>query len=121
MALRDDIDLEDMSWTELEAEVRKLRDGVRKHRDQKGNNVCYMDAQNYLYTLLPENTSPDWQLLPKEQHLMECERYYDCLAANKPYAPEGFPPIVAAQRTAAIIILAGLAIGGLILAFSLVP
>jgi hypothetical protein len=46
-----DIDLEAMSREQLIAEVMKLRDGIRKHRDSSGHELCWHHPA--LWALLP--------------------------------------------------------------------
>lgn len=51
-----DEDLEAMSREELLAEVRKLRAGIREHRDATGHDLCWYHPS--LWRLLPEKTDP---------------------------------------------------------------
>jgi hypothetical protein len=55
MADHDDA-LDGMSPAELGAEVRRLREGIRAHRDQRGDDRCWLDDEK-LYALLPEGTA----------------------------------------------------------------
>ena len=82
-----DNDLCNMSIPELQDEIMKLRGGIRKHRDQKGDDNCWLDDQFYLYGLLPENMGADPQLPDKELMMVNCSRYYDCRKAGKLYIP----------------------------------
>src|SRR5262249_41698425 len=51
-----DNDLESMSREQLITEVRKLRDGIRKHRDSSGHDLCWHHPK--LWSLLPEKSDP---------------------------------------------------------------
>ena len=51
-----DADLGGMSQAELIAEVKKLRDGIRAHRDSTGQELCWHHPA--LWGLLPEKTDP---------------------------------------------------------------
>lgn len=82
-----DVDLISMSKEELQNEVMKLREGIRKHRDQKGDENCWLDDQFYLYGMLPEKIKVDPELPPKELMMVNCSRYYDCRKAGKEYIP----------------------------------
>jgi hypothetical protein len=51
-----DEDLETMSANDLIAEVKKLRAGIRKHRDSTGHELCWHHPD--LWALLPDRTDP---------------------------------------------------------------
>lgn len=58
-----DHDLDALTRDELVAEVRKLREGIRRHRDGTGQDLCWHHPA--LWGLLPEKTDPvpavpDW-------------------------------------------------------------
>lgn len=67
-----DIDLYAMSRTQLVQEIMKMRDGARSHRDQRGDDKCWMDDE-VLYRLLPEGYSPPARDTAVE--LANCEKY----------------------------------------------
>ena len=80
-----DQDLEQMSREQLVAEIRRLRDGIRKHRDSTGQDLCWHHPA--LWGLLPEKTDPlpvvpDWPAF-----LRGCLRYRESLDAQAPGAP----------------------------------
>jgi hypothetical protein len=80
-----DEDLEQLSHDELIAEVKKLRQGIREHRDATGQELCWHHPQ--LWSLLPERsdplpTVPDWP-----QFLEGCLRYRQSLDEQAPNAP----------------------------------
>jgi hypothetical protein len=51
-----DEDLQQMSRDQLDAEVRRLRAGIREHRDSSGQDLCWHHPA--LWGLLPEKTDP---------------------------------------------------------------
>ena len=52
-----DEDLAELSREELTAEIKRLRAGIRKHRDSSGQDLCWFHPE--LWGLLPETVSPD--------------------------------------------------------------
>lgn len=80
-----DEDLDRMSREELIAEVKKLRQGVREHRDSTAHELCWHHPR--LWGLLPEKqdplpTVPDWP-----QFMRGCIRYRQSLDTELPNAP----------------------------------
>ena len=80
-----DEDLNQMTPADLIAEVRKLRAGIRKHRDSTEHELCWHHPA--LWSLLPETTDrvpvvPDWP-----QFLRGCVRYRQSLDERIPNAP----------------------------------
>lgn len=66
-------------------EIKKLRAAIRKHRDQRLDDRCWMDDYE-LYESLPEGATPhyvDLRLLPREEMLKNCERYVECRATTE--------------------------------------
>jgi hypothetical protein len=51
-----DEDLSEMSREELVAEIKKLRQGIRQHRDSNRHELCWHHPA--LWGLLPEKTDP---------------------------------------------------------------
>lgn len=82
-----DSDVMRMNYGQLHAEVMKLRTGIRTHRDQKGDENCWLDDQMYLYGLLPEKIGANPELPSKELMMFNCSRYYDCRKQGKLYKP----------------------------------
>ena len=80
-----DTDLEAMSRDELIAEVRKLRNGIRKHRDSIGHNLCWHHPA--LWGLLPEKTDPIPVVPEWPQFIAGCIRYRASLDEQAPDAP----------------------------------
>lgn len=68
-----DEDLDSMSLEELKTEVRKLRDGIRAHRDASGHNLCWYVPE--LWDLLPEKIAPSPQIPPTDEFLRCCKIY----------------------------------------------
>ncbi len=68
-------DLESMSLEELKAEVLKLRSSIRYHKDQKGDDRCWVDDLR-LYEALPEGAEGHNSTLPPEEVFLEnCKRF----------------------------------------------
>ena len=80
-----DSDLRAMSPQQLMDEVQKLRDGIRKHRDSSGQELCWHHPA--LWGLLPERLDPV-PVVPEWPQFMEgCVRYRQSLDAQAPDAP----------------------------------
>jgi hypothetical protein len=80
-----DTDLAQMTREQLIAEVERLRNGIRKHRDATGHELCWHHPD--LWRLLPDATDPlptvpDWP-----QFLAGCIRYRQSLDRQAPAAP----------------------------------
>jgi hypothetical protein len=80
-----DTDLDEMSREELISQVKKLRAGIRAHRDSSGHELCWHHPA--LWSLLPEQmatppTVPAWP-----QFLRGCIRYRQSLDEQLPEAP----------------------------------
>lgn len=61
-------------------EINRLRDAIRKHRDQRLDDRCWEDDIE-LYEVLPEGADPryiDLRLLPKEVMMVNCDRFTTC-------------------------------------------
>lgn len=85
-----DTDLESMSRAELIAEVRKLRRGIRAHRDSSGHALCWHHPE--LWALLPEKSDPVPVVPAWPQFLAGCIRYRQSLDAQAPNAPRTRKP-----------------------------
>lgn len=80
-----DDDLEGLSRTALVEEIRRLRNGIRKHRDSTGHELCWHHPD--LWDLLPEPTKPSIAVPPWPKFMRGCIRYRQSLdeqAANAP-------------------------------------
>jgi hypothetical protein len=80
-----DDDLLTMTTEELVAEVRRLRAGIREHRDSSGHALCWHHPQ--LWGLLAEPI-PDHIRVPAwPQFLRGCVKYRESLDRELPSAP----------------------------------
>jgi hypothetical protein len=80
-----DKDLEAMSREQLIEEAKKLRNGIRKHRDSTQHELCWHHPA--LWSLLPEKSDPlpavpDWP-----EFLRGCIKYRQSLDEQIPHAP----------------------------------
>jgi hypothetical protein len=80
-----DEDIAIMSRDGLVAEVKKLRDGIRKHRDSTGHDLCWHHPD--LWELLPERTEPEIAVPPWPKFMRGCIRYRQSLDVQAPDAP----------------------------------
>lgn len=94
-----DGDLEQLTRDELLAEVKKLRAGIRRHRDSTGQDLCWHHPE--LWGLLPEKIDPDRTVPAWPQFLRGCLRYRESLDAQLPDTPRGsgeFEPLTAERN-----------------------
>jgi hypothetical protein len=85
-----DDDLAAMSREQLIDEVRKLRRGIRAHRDSTGQELCWHHPM--LWALLPERSDPlpavpEWPVF-----LQGCIKYRQSLDRQAPTAPRTSEP-----------------------------
>jgi hypothetical protein len=80
-----DEDVERMSREELVLEVRRLRAGIREHRDSSGHQLCWHHPK--LWALLPEKTDPLPVVPEWPQFLRGCLHYRESLDRQLPHAP----------------------------------
>ena len=80
-----DEDLEALTREQLVDEVKRLRTGIREHRDSSGQDLCWHHPQ--LWGLLPERTRPEVAVPPWPQFLRGCLRYREALDRELPDAP----------------------------------
>lgn len=85
-----DEDLEAMSHEQLIAEVKKLRQGIRQHRDSTGQDLCWHHPA--LWSLLPERSDPIPAVPDWPQFLQGCIRYRQSLDEQLPNAPRTQTP-----------------------------
>lgn len=72
-----DDDLTQLSREQLIDEVKRLRDGIRQHRDSTGQDLCWHHP--LLWKLLPENTDPLPVVPPWPEFMQGCVRYRQSL------------------------------------------
>jgi hypothetical protein len=80
-----DEDLVAMTREQLVAEVGRLRNGIRAHRDSSGHELCWHHPQ--LWGLLPERIDPAILVPEWPQFLRGCIRYRESLDEQLPAAP----------------------------------
>jgi hypothetical protein len=80
-----DEDLNRMEREALIAEVRKLRAGIREHRDSTGQELCWHHPR--LWGLLPEWNDPLPVVPEWPEFLRGCVRYRQSLDRQAPSAP----------------------------------
>jgi hypothetical protein len=79
-----DEDLAEMTRDHLITEVKKLRQGIREHRDSSGHELCWHHPA--LWGLLPEKTDPV-PVVPAWPRFMEgCVKYRQSLDEQAPEA-----------------------------------
>jgi hypothetical protein len=81
-----DNDLEAMDRDQLVAEVKRLRAGIRTHRDSTGHDLCWHHPD--LWGLLPERVAPEVAVPPWPKFLRGCLRYREALDRELPNAPQ---------------------------------
>jgi len=85
-----DEDLTGMTREQLIEEVRKLRHGIRAHRDSTGHDLCWYHPA--LWRLLPEKQDP-LPTVPEWPQFMEgCVRFRRSLDQQLPDAPRSNLP-----------------------------
>ncbi|HEY1906617.1 MAG TPA: hypothetical protein VGG91_11285 [Myxococcaceae bacterium] len=88
-----DEDLDSMNHPQLVAEVKRLRTGIREHRDASAHELCWHHPQ--LWGLLPERSDPLPAVPEWPQFLRGCIHYRQSLDRELPGAPrtaEEFDP-----------------------------
>ena len=80
-----DDDLHDLSREQLIDEGRRLRDGIRRHRDSTMHELCWHHPE--LWGLLPEKSDPQPVVPDWPQFLRGCVRYRESLERQAPDAP----------------------------------
>ena len=85
-----DDDLDGLSREQLIAEARRLRAGIRAHRDSTGHELCWHHPA--LWSLLPEQTDPLPVVPAWPQFMRGCIRYRQSLDEQAPQAPRSGKP-----------------------------
>jgi hypothetical protein len=68
-----DEDLNQLSREQLIAEIKKLRYGIREHRDSTGQDLCWHHPK--LWNLLPERTDPKIAIPEWPEFMKGCIQY----------------------------------------------
>ena len=84
MSVPDDA-LTTLTVDELVAEVIRLRNGVRRHRDSTGHALCWHHPD--LWALLPEDTDPTPVVPEWPQFMRGCIHYRQSLDTQLASAP----------------------------------
>jgi hypothetical protein len=85
-----DADLDRLTHEELIAEVKRLRQGIREHRDSSGHALCWHHPS--LWGLLPEATDPIPVVPAWPEFMRGCVRYRQSLDEQAPDAPRTKAP-----------------------------
>jgi len=80
-----DEDLDGLTREQLVEEVRRLRAGIREHRDATGHALCWHHPK--LWGLLPEPAAPDITVPPWPKFMRGCLQYRESLDRQAPDAP----------------------------------
>ncbi|MEL6466428.1 MAG: hypothetical protein AAFQ58_15800 [Pseudomonadota bacterium] len=80
-----DDDLTQMDRAALVAEVKRLRAGIRTHRDSSGHDLCWYHPD--LWALLPETNAADIAVPAWDTFMRGCIAYRRSLDAQAPDAP----------------------------------
>ena len=80
-----DEDLHALSRDDLITEVKRLRAGIRAHRDSSGHALCWHHPQ--LWGLLPEQIPPLVAVPPWPKFMRGCIAYRSALERELPDAP----------------------------------
>ena len=80
-----DQDIDRLDRDALIAEVRRLRAGIREHRDSSGHELCWHHPK--LWKLLPEPAKPDILVPEWPQFMRGCIAYRQSLDKQAPDAP----------------------------------
>ena len=89
-------DLEAMTRAQLIAEAKRLRAGIRAHRDSTGHALCWHHPA--LWGLLPEETDPLPTVPTWPEFLRGCLRYRQSLDEQRPDAPRSDAPYEPSPR-----------------------
>jgi hypothetical protein len=79
-----DDDLDAMTREQLIAEAKKLREGIRRHRDSSEQELCWHHPE--LWSLLPDGTDPLPVVPQWPEFLRGCVRYRESLDQQLPDA-----------------------------------
>jgi hypothetical protein len=80
-----DEDVNGLTREQLIDEVKRLRAGIRTHRDSSGHELCWHHPD--LWRLLPERLEPKVAIPDWPQFMRGCIRYRQSLDEQLPDAP----------------------------------
>jgi hypothetical protein len=80
-----DGDLASLSRDDLIDEVSRLREGIRRHRESAGHDLCWFHPQ--LWGLLPESTDPLPPVPEWAPFIRGCVRFRQSLDVELPGTP----------------------------------
>ena len=92
-----DDDLVGMTREQLIDEVRKLRRGIRAHRDSSGHELCWHHPA--LWGLWPERQDPVPTVSAWPEFMRGCVRYRQSLDEQAPSAPRSSEPYEPGEAT----------------------
>ena len=81
-----DEDLQNLTRDQLIDEIKKLRSGIRRHRDSSGHDLCWHHPE--LWSLLPEPVPREIAVPPWPKFMAGCVAYRRSLDKELPDAPE---------------------------------
>lgn len=76
-----DNDVLGMTWEQLVDEVRRLREGIRRHRDATAHELCWFHPE--LWSLLPEVVDPMPDVPDWASFMLGCVRFRQSLDAQQ--------------------------------------
>jgi len=82
--------LEGMGREQLIIEIKKLRAGIREHRDSTAHELCWHHPR--LWGLLPEKVDPLPVVPEWPQFIRGCVTYRQSLDEQAPHAPRSKEP-----------------------------
>lgn len=85
-----DDDLDAMSREDLLQEVTRLREGIRRHRDSSGHELCWHHPE--LWALLPDRTEAIPEVPAWAEFMRGCIRYRESLDEQAGHAPRTNEP-----------------------------
>lgn len=82
----------------LAADNKRLREGIEKHRDQKGDDRCWLDDQE-LYAIVDPDIKVEGSLPPRCDFLASCERFWEQRQSTSDTFALDHPTIGQMERT----------------------
>lgn len=78
-----------------ELTVEILVAAIKKHREQSGHNLCWLNDLELWKVIDPDATYPHDKVPGREEFLSQCARYHESRVCNLPY-------VEAEQKTCAV-------------------